>query len=110
MSGGRQSWLAVDSYADSGCPDLGIPSCLSCPLPACRLDLAPKQAAALVRQMRLVALLDQGLTGDELAAQMGVSRRTIFRLKQGLTTAAVMRGAFVSSGSQREQQDRDVAS
>ncbi len=44
MSGGRQSWLMVDSYEDSGCPDLGIPSCLSCPLPACRLDLSPKQA------------------------------------------------------------------
>lgn len=66
-------------YRDEGC-DLH-PSCLSCPLPACRYDLPPKQAQAWARALRLRPLLEQGLTVEQAAAALGVSRRTVFRLK-----------------------------
>lgn len=78
-------------YQDTGCSI--APSCLSCPLARCRYDLPPKRAGALMRESLLRTLLAQGLTADEAAAAMGVSRRTIFRLKQGRATAAVLRGA-----------------
>lgn len=81
MSYQRDGWQTVDIYEDTGCADLGIPSCLSCWLPACRFDLPPKQAGALVRAARVRELLRQGLTVDEIAAEMGTSRRTVFRLK-----------------------------
>lgn len=65
---------------DTGCEF--SPSCLSCPLPACRYDMPPKRAGAIVRETRLKALLAEGHSADECAAIMGVARRTIFRLKQ----------------------------
>ncbi len=100
--------LETINYEPTGCPDLGIDNCLSCCLPSCRYDLPPKRAGALLREAQLRTLLAQGLTADEAAAVMGVSRRTVFRLKQQRATAAVLRGAFVSSGSQREQQNKEV--
>ncbi len=78
-------------YQDTGCSI--APRCLACPLARCRYDLPPKRAGALMREAQLRTLLAQGLTADEAAVVMGVSRRTIFRLKQGRATAAVMRGA-----------------
>lgn len=67
-------------YRDDGCEI--APRCLECPLPACRYDLPPKVAGALLRAGHCQKLLHQGLTADEVAVAMGVSRRTVFRLKQ----------------------------
>ena len=67
-------------YRDTGC-DIA-PRCLECPLPQCRYDLPPKRAGALLREAKLRRLLAEGLTIDAAAERMGVSRRTVFRLKQ----------------------------
>ncbi len=75
-------------YRDDGCEI--APKCLSCPLPACRYDLPPKRAGALLRESQLRALLTQGLSADEAAVAMGVSRRTVFRLKRYAATASVV--------------------
>ena len=77
-----------EHWRDEGCPDLGIPTCLDCPLPACRYDLPPKRAGALLRESKLRVLLAEGLTADEAALRMGVSRRTVFRLKRYTATDA----------------------
>lgn len=66
-------------YRDDGCKI--APHCLECPLPACRYDLPPKRAGALQRQAQLFELLNEGLTADQAAERLGVSRRTVFRLK-----------------------------
>jgi hypothetical protein len=66
-------------YRDVGC-DIA-PRCLECPLPLCRYDLAPKRAGALLRVAELRRLLAEGATSDAAAARMGISRRTVFRLK-----------------------------
>lgn len=69
-------------YRDTGC-ELA-PRCLACPLPQCRYDLPPKRAQALLRAAKLRPLLAEGLTVDEAAARLDVSRRTIFRLRRVL--------------------------
>lgn len=68
-----------------GCPDLGIPSCAQCPLRACRYDLPQGRARAELTRMRLVVLIDEGLSMDEAARQLGVNRRTAYRLWRGRT-------------------------
>jgi hypothetical protein len=75
-------------YRDDGCEI--APRCLECPLPQCRYDLPPKRAGALLREAELRRLLAEGLTADEAAERMGVSRRTIFRLKRYAATNAVV--------------------
>lgn len=80
----------IHHYQDTGCSI--APRCLACPLARCRYDLPPKRAGALLREAQLRTLLAQGLTADEAAVVMGVSRRTIFRLKQGKATAAALAG------------------
>lgn len=66
-------------YHDDGCEF--SPRCLACPLVMCRYDMPPKRAGRLVRQAELRRLLAEGLTADQCAERMGVSRRTVFRLK-----------------------------
>ena len=75
-------------YRDDGCEI--APKCLECPLPACRYDLPPKRAGALMREAELRRLLAQGFTADQAAAKMGVSRRTVFRLKRYASAGAVI--------------------
>jgi hypothetical protein len=75
-------------YRDDGCEI--SPRCLECPLPQCRYDLPPKRAGALMREAELRRLLADGLTADQAAAQMGVSRRTVFRLKRYTATNSVV--------------------
>ena len=75
-------------YRDDGCEI--APRCLACPLPACRYDLPPKRAGALLREAQLQELLAAGLTADEAAVKMGVSRRTVFRLKRYTATNSVL--------------------
>ncbi len=67
-------------YRDDGCEI--SPRCLECPLPACRYDMPPKRAGALMREAELRRLLAAGFTADEAAVKMGISRRTVFRLKR----------------------------
>lgn len=53
--------------------------CLTCPLPKCRYDMAPKQAEAMYTMYRVVQLHENGVPVHEIMAQLGVSRRTVFR-------------------------------
>jgi len=76
----------IDPFpADTGCEE--SPSCLSCPLPACVLDDDPeaKQNARQQSQREEIeALMDAGMTAPEVAAQLGIARRTVYhRLKRG---------------------------
>ena len=75
-------------YRDDGCEI--APRCLECPLPACRYDLPPKRAGALMREAELRRLLAEGLTADQAAMKMGVSRRTVFRLKRYTAAGAAI--------------------
>lgn len=68
------------SYHDDGC-DLHS-QCLTCPLPACRYELPPGRARALSQAAALTLLLDRGRTMEEAAADLGVSRRTVYRLRR----------------------------
>lgn len=70
------------TYRDEGC-ELA-PHCLSCPLPLCRYDLAHKQAGAIIRANQLRPLLAQGLTKLECAAALGVTPRTVARIKAAI--------------------------
>lgn len=68
------------SYQDEGC-DLHH-ECLSCPLPACRYEMPPGRARALSQAAALGRLLDCGHTMEEAAMELGVSRRTVYRLRR----------------------------
>ena len=70
-------------YRDDGCPDLGIPTCLSCPLPACRYSLPPKRAGAIIRERTVAAMTAAGMSLTAIAAATGWSRRTVIRLRVG---------------------------
>ena len=69
------------NYHDSGC-DLH-PSCLSCPLARCRYD-EPGGARRLLSGERDSQVLDLqrrgGATIEAIAREVGVSRRTVFRI------------------------------
>jgi hypothetical protein len=78
-----------DGLDDDGCSDLGIASCLTCPLPACRYDLPPKMAGAWLRVFQVRELAREGKTAPEIAAALRVSRRTVFRLKRYDVAAAL---------------------
>ena len=70
-------------YQDDGC-DIA-PKCLECPLPQCRYDL-PQGAYTLKIERRIGEardLLAAGRSVDEVAEELGVSRRTIFRYQAG---------------------------
>lgn len=68
------------SYQDVGC-DLHR-SCLTCPLPACRYEMPPGRARALSQAAALGRLLESGMTMDDAATALGVSRRTVYRLRR----------------------------
>ncbi len=68
------------AYRDDGC-DLA-PSCLRCPLVRCRYD-EPGGARALFQVPRDEALRrrrEEGIAIDALAAEFGLSRRSVFRV------------------------------
>lgn len=76
-----------ESYtgADSGCHV--HPLCLTCPLPQCIYD-APEErlwAARHRHRQRALALRRQGYTMPRIAAALGLSERTVYRI---LSTAA----------------------
>ena len=62
-----------------GCPDLGIPSCLTCPLARCRYDMGFKAAATLMRDRSAAALLAGGMAITDVASALGLSRRSVYR-------------------------------
>ena len=67
------------NYADTGCSL--HPSCLTCPLVRCRYD-EPGGGRSLLHQDRDQAVLKlqrSGIPVNSIAAQLGVSRRTVFR-------------------------------
>ena len=67
-------------YRDDGC-DIHH-ACLSCPLPACRYDRpadGSRVAAAWSRAQIRERFYAGRQTGVSLAAEMGVSRRTVYR-------------------------------
>ncbi len=71
---------SVPNIPDTGCEF--APRCLECRLPVCRYDLPPRVAGALLRMTVLTRFEREGLTVEELAGRIGVSRRTAFRLKR----------------------------
>jgi hypothetical protein len=76
------------NYADKGCaPDL--PSCLECPLDTCRLDdpLAPDRWRRANR-----AALVEGMTAKWAAQRLGISRRSIPRMRQRVIQEAAIHG------------------
>ena len=72
-------------YRDDGC-DIA-PRCLDCPLPLCRFDLPPKVARTIIRETELRVLLSNGKSAEEAAAIMGMSRRSVFRLRHYAATS-----------------------
>ena len=69
-------------YRVGGCRVYG--HCLTCPLPACVYD-APRAVAAKVSRAREVErLMAGGLGPTAVAAELGVSRRTVFRIRRAL--------------------------
>lgn len=70
-------------YVDAGCEV--SPSCLACPLERCRYD-EPGAFAEFRRAARLARIRElqaEGLTGEAIADELGISRRTVFRDLRG---------------------------
>ena len=77
------------NYVDTGCaPDL--PSCLECPLDTCRLDdpLAPDRWRRANDAARV-----EGMTTKYAAQRLGVSRRSIPRMRKRVVLEAAIHGA-----------------
>lgn len=68
------------NWRDDGC-DLS-PACLSCPLPACRYEMPPGRARMLIEAQQLQTLLTEGKSMNEAAVIMGVSRRSVYRIRR----------------------------
>jgi transposase-like protein len=68
------------AYRDTGCSY--HPACLTCPLVRCRFDAAPGVARAEGATVALLTLLRAGRTVEEVASAIGVSRRTVYRLRR----------------------------
>lgn len=89
-------------YADTGCPEWGILSCLGCPLSACRYDLPPGRAEAELKAIKLRQLLAGGLPMGEAATQLGVSRRTVYRLHRNHLQNGAVAGPLPDSTSAQQ--------
>jgi hypothetical protein len=84
------------TYTDTGCNLL--PRCQSCWLPKCRYEMPPGRARALVLAARLAVLLADGRTRAAAAAELGISRRSTYRLHWLMADLAV-RPAAVDADS-----------
>ena len=69
------------SRKDDGCEV--SPSCLRCPLAACKYDdpLAYQRTVREARQAPTLLLLRRGVTVSEVSRRTGYSERTVHRLK-----------------------------
>ena len=65
-------------YRDTGCRE--SPSCLACPLDACRFDGAFNEARVAARASNMRALRAKGVSITDLARRFSVSPRTVFRI------------------------------
>ncbi len=81
----RRSGYHEDVMPDTGCEI--APKCLECPLPACRYDLAPKQALYLKELLDYARYRAQGLSVEKAAFLCGRSRRAGFRMEHVLRDA-----------------------
>lgn len=72
--------LKRGGYQDRGC-DI-TPQCLACPLPQCRYELGHGQARSRQRQTRIAPLLAQSLSPQDAADRLGISKRTVYRLRK----------------------------
>ena len=82
----RPDPTAYIEWSDTGCPDGMLPACLACPLPRCRYDAGGMNARALAvaaRHEEVRARTAAGATINEVAAAMGLSRRTVFHALEG---------------------------
>ena len=73
--------LDPENYPDTGCSY--SPSCLSCPLPQCRYDMAPGELQLMLRRwsdQTIARSVFGGLPVDEVATKHGVTVRTIHRV------------------------------
>lgn len=68
-------------YADTGCAV--SPSCLRCPLPQCIHDEPRGRVRAQERREHVRALVEAGVPVREIAARLGISARSAFRLRRG---------------------------
>lgn len=71
-------------YRDTGCE--AHPACLTCPFERCLLDEGeadrPTDERLMELAQRIEALKRDGLTANEIARELGVTRRTVFRRLQ----------------------------
>jgi hypothetical protein len=79
-TGRRDALPEFTTYRDTGCEY--APACLTCPLAQCRYDLEGRRISTNVHQLRVVELRRQGWTPGRVASELGVSRRTVFRLSK----------------------------
>ena len=68
-------------HPDTGCPDGYLPSCLSCPLERCRYEEGEslRRMLNVDRNDLVMGMLSNGVPVPEIAAQAGISERTIWR-------------------------------
>lgn len=69
-------------YPDDGCSE--SPSCLECPLPMCRYEYPGglRSLMNIARDQKIVGLRTLGAPVAVIADEIGVSRRTVFRILQ----------------------------
>lgn len=65
-------------YEDTGCKV--HPACLSCPLPRCVYDLAPRKHGNWKRDQQMKEMRAAGATPTEIAKQFGVSRMRVYQV------------------------------
>jgi hypothetical protein len=64
-------------YRDTGCSL--SPSCLACPLPVCRYDTPSQTEQGFRTRQAVLELRDKGMRPTQIAARLGVTRRTVWR-------------------------------
>ena len=75
--------LTDEMLRDTGCPDGVHPSCLNCPLARCRFEPGAQIEERRSRQRQEVLdLRARGMSVDEVAERLGISRRAVFRRSQ----------------------------
>lgn len=67
-------------YADTGCEE--SPSCLSCPLPACKFDVPLAVTRRLQRDQMIRSLIKVPCVEvvQAVALRLGISQRTVWRV------------------------------
>ncbi len=65
-------------WTDRGCKS--HPHCLSCPEPVCILELGKATVRRNARRQQCLSLIQEGLTKEAIALQLGVSVRTVQRM------------------------------